>query len=254
MKNIKWLFSLVLTVVLVAPGFAASDFGGCDNDENDMINPALALCSTHVYNIGQTENPTDEETRDLMTKVIAMKTSVIAQQLYRQYAQMDAMLNRLETQLEKAVLINRLKEASGKSGDGADGESGGKFKSDNPRIFMSAAQDCSNIFEPKQKITCVQHNLTIIESATNSGKNPTIEARKQLAQAAKDAEDVYVPKYYDQTCELKDKGKTRAGVDVTNYQEIKTKKQFTDAIDDVKGCLAKKTRQLQAEEMELRRN
>ena len=251
MKNIKWLFSLVLTVALVAPGFAASDFGGCDNDDNDMINPALALCSTHVYNIGQTENPTDEETRDLMTKIIAMKTSVIAQQLYKQYAQMDAMLNRLETQLEKAVLINNLKEASGNSDDDSDSS---KFKSDNPRIFMSAAQDCSNIFDAKQKITCVQHNLTIIDSATNSGKNPTVEARKQLAQAAKDAETVYVPNYANEACKLNTASSNRAGVDVTNYKEIKTKKHFTDALDDVRGCLAKKSQQLQALEMELRRN
>lgn len=250
MKNIKWLFSLVLTVTLVAPGFAASDFGGCDNDDNDMINPALALCSTHVYNIGQTENPTDEETRDLMTKIIAMKTSVIAQQLYKQYAQMDAMLNRLETQLEKAVLINNLKEASGNSDDDSDSS---KFKSDNPRIFMSAAQDCSNIFDAKQKITCVQHNLTIIDSATNSGKNPTVEARKQLAQAANDAEKVYVPKYVNEkdNCNLNKATTTKAKVDVTDYKEIKTKKQFTDALDDVRGCLAKKSQQLQALEMEL---
>ena len=36
--------------------FSASD-NGCGVSSNSYINPEIALCSTHVYNIRQTKNP-----------------------------------------------------------------------------------------------------------------------------------------------------------------------------------------------------
>ena len=98
-KNILVSFSVL--ALLVMPVVAAEN--GCDNDDNDMIVAELALCSTHAYNIGNTKNPSGAD-KGLMRDVIAMKTTVITQQMYKQYEQMESMLQRLKTQLEKAVL------------------------------------------------------------------------------------------------------------------------------------------------------
>ena len=180
MKKVKLLFSLLLVVAFIAPVFAA-DVGGCDDDNNDMINPALALCSTHVYNIGQDTNPANESERDLMEEVIAMKTTVIAQQMYKQYSQMDTMLQRLRTQLEKAVLINKLKAASGDAdaGDG-EGEDGGSssFKSKDKNIVLAGAQNCNKVTGDNELLSCLRHNLGYVEDAIREGKKS--DARKQL--------------------------------------------------------------------------
>ena len=95
MKTMKNIFAkifvtgVMLGCVLVMPVWAAAS-NGCENPNNDYIVPSLALCSTHVYNIGQTENPT-YETRSIMQDVIALKTTVIAQQMYKQYEYLEAM-------------------------------------------------------------------------------------------------------------------------------------------------------------------
>ena len=101
---------------------------GCENDDNDAIVAELALCSTHAYNIGATENPTGAD-KELMRDVIAMKTTLITQQMYRQYEQMESMLRRLKTQLEKAVLTTGL-EAKGASPSGSSLPGGSSFKAD----------------------------------------------------------------------------------------------------------------------------
>lgn len=84
---------------------------GCDSADNNRISPELALCSVHAYNIGEVQNPTGAN-RQLMKDVIALKTTVITQQMNKQYEYMDLMIRRFKTQLEKAVLTTKL-QASG---------------------------------------------------------------------------------------------------------------------------------------------
>ncbi|MBQ1996847.1 MAG: hypothetical protein II238_00175, partial [Alphaproteobacteria bacterium] len=136
MKNIFakiFVTGVMLGCVLVMPVWAAAS-NGCENPNNDYIVPSLALCSTHVYNIGQTENPT-YETRSIMQDVIALKTTVIAQQMYKQYEYLEAMIRRLKTQLEKATLTAALQAAGAKSS--SDGtESDVNWKDKDRDIFM----------------------------------------------------------------------------------------------------------------------
>ena len=79
-------------VYIAKPALAAIDNTGCDNEYNLYINPDLALCSTHVYNIGKTEN--DSGTRQLMQDVVALKTTLITQQMYSQYEILETIYKR----------------------------------------------------------------------------------------------------------------------------------------------------------------
>ena len=141
MKKVKRIFNVlfVLALIVSMPVFAAEN--GCDNPDNDAIAAELALCSTHAYNIGDIKNPTGAD-KELMNDVVAMKTTVITQQMYRQYEQMESMLRRLNTQLEKAVLNMKLKKA-GASSDDDGGSSSSSWRSDNKNIHISGARDCS---------------------------------------------------------------------------------------------------------------
>lgn len=105
--KIKILGLLPVVVAITAfPAFAADN--GCNNTANNRITPALALCSTHAYNIGQTENPTAAADKQAMRDVIALKSTVIMQQMKKQYDYLDATISRLKTQLEREILTTNL--------------------------------------------------------------------------------------------------------------------------------------------------
>lgn len=175
MKTLKNIF-IVLLVLLVCALPAVAD-NGCENDNNDAIVAELALCSTHAYNIGKTENPTGAD-KELMRDVIAMKTTLITQQMYRQYEQMESMLRRLKTQLEKAVLTTGL-EAKGASSSGSSSSSGGSsFKSDDKYVVLAGTENCMQKGSIDSAVSCIQSNVRIVMSAISAGN--TTDARKQL--------------------------------------------------------------------------
>lgn len=171
-KNILVGFSVL--ALLVMPVVAAEN--GCDNPDNDMIVAELALCSTHAYNIGNTKNPSGAD-KGLMRDVIAMKTTVITQQMYRQYEQMESMLRRLKTQLEKAVLTTSLEAKGASSGAGA-ASAGGSYKSDDKYRVLAATENCMQKGSLDSAVSCIQSNVRIVMNAVDSGD--TTNARKQL--------------------------------------------------------------------------
>ena len=141
-KNIfvKFLSLTIVGLLCVGGAHAAAVDESCDN--NDYVTPELALCSTHAYNISMATNPENDADKALMRDVIAMKTTVITQQMYKQYEQMESMLRRLKTQLQKAILTNDLKVASGDAGDGGSSS----FSSTDKAIHVATAQNCLNMF------------------------------------------------------------------------------------------------------------
>jgi hypothetical protein len=169
LKNI--LAGFCVALVIWTPAVADN---GCENDDNDAIVAELALCSTHAYNIGETENPTGAD-KELMRDVIAMKTTLITQQMYRQYEQMDSMLRRLKTQLEKAVLTTGL-EAKGASSSSSSG--GSSFKSDDKYVVLAGTENCMQKGSIDSAVSCIQSNVRIVMSAISAGN--TTDARKQL--------------------------------------------------------------------------
>ncbi len=173
MKTVKTIFSNISVAISAAvvtvfaagvtvPAMAA--YYGCDNDSNDRIVPELALCTTHVYNIGKTKNPDTDAERQLMRDIVALKTTVMTQQMYKQYEYMESMLSRFKTQLEKAILTTKL-QAAGAVGDGTS-TAGSSISS---KRGISSAEDCMVAGGTSDVMNCLSRNIAKITSELNSG-------------------------------------------------------------------------------------
>ncbi len=97
---------------------------GCNDDCYDLdkdvsyVNRAFALCDTHAWNAGFTNDDIQKsENREKMNEIIALKTTVIAQQMYKQYATLEQMIKQLKVMLEKEVLKASVQVAGGTSSD-----------------------------------------------------------------------------------------------------------------------------------------
>ncbi len=173
-------------VTSVPAGASAGD--GCSDESNDRILAELALCSTHAYNVGWDKNPDTATDKQLMRDVVALKTTVMTQQMNKQYEYMDAMLRRFKTQLEKAILTTKLQAAgatttttSGTGGTSGGGVSvGGTSNARITNVTLDGAQNCASILDYAELINCLSSNYTLIYEATNTGQTVSNEARKQL--------------------------------------------------------------------------
>ncbi len=236
MKNLKRVLAGVLVALAIwSPAMADN---GCENDDNDAIVAELALCSTHVYNIGKTENVSGAE-KELMHDVIAMKTTLITQQMYKQYEQMESMLRRLKTQLEKAILTTGLK-AKGASDSGGTSDSD-SFKSNDRNIHLYGARNCNEELLPTDVLRCLNDNMNLIANATGNASEVGSEVAKQLANdfalLKNTSPDVACTYSYDST---KDACMTA--------KNIRKKKNFQTCFDNMRSCLRNKTYELSQNE------
>ena len=185
MNNVKNIFTKILMVgvmlmLVVMPCFADN---GCEDDDNDMISAEFALCSTHAYNIGKVENPESGD-RELMRDVIAMKTEIVTQQMYRHYQQMESMLKRFKTQLKKAVLSADLQAAGAKKDD----DDNDTYVSKDMNIFIAGIQDCNSMMDSLKRAECFNTNYQTIYNTSGNGSTPSASGVKK--QLAKDFENV----------------------------------------------------------------
>ncbi len=245
MKKCKDIFIKFLcvaaVVMLVLPGWAADN--GCDNEDNDMIAAELALCSVHAYNIGSEKN-LDTAERELMKEVIAMKSTFFAQQMYKQYEQMDSMLRRLKTQLKKAILTNDMKAAG--AGSESDDDSS-TFRSNDLSIKIAGAQNCLNEFDDAKMLECYQRNINLLTTLSNNGSNPTREMKQQLAQdygrlagqtfgdkgVGSDQKEDPCGDEKLNDCDNKDENKKT---------KMMTNKEFSECLDSMRSCMQQKMR------------
>ena len=167
---VKFLSGVAVAALVSMPAVAAVT---CDDDDA-LINPALALCSTHVYNVGGDKNPSDGADREMMREVVALKTTVMTQQMYKQYEYLESMIRRFKTQLEKAVLKTRLQT----SGAGDDSSGGASSKSDDKYIILTGTQNCMKMGSIDASLSCLQSNIRIAMDAISAGN--TRDASKQL--------------------------------------------------------------------------
>ncbi|MBR3510574.1 MAG: hypothetical protein IKN73_00755 [Alphaproteobacteria bacterium] len=144
------------------------------------INPLYALCDTHIYNVGELTNTVDDTTRADMKEVIALKTTVITQQLYKQYEYLKATLRRLQVMLEKAVYTSTLEAAGAKteSGSSSSGSSSGSEKSKDKTLHVSGAMNCSSQQDLELFGNCIASNASLI--VTHAEDNDKSKACKQL--------------------------------------------------------------------------
>ena len=155
------LFTTVLVLGCGATFMArAADDYGCNDPNNDRITPMLALCSTHAYNIGFLENPSTAADQQAMRDVVALKTTVITQQMYKQYEYLDATIRRLKTQLEREILTTKLESAGASSG-----RSSGTSISGNNGV--AGAENCRN-GTTSDVMNCLSRNLDRTVAAINS--------------------------------------------------------------------------------------
>lgn len=178
MKKQKRIFTGFLTsalfVLFLAPAaFAAADTS-CDDENNEYINQRLALCSVHAYNIGATENPTDIAQQQAIKDVVALKTTIMTQQMKKQYDFLEVTVRRFKTQLEKAILVSKMEAA------GAGSESSASGQSTDKNVVLNGAENCLLKNSTAEGRTCIQNNLRLVVMAVDSGN--TGQARNQLTK------------------------------------------------------------------------
>lgn len=176
-KQLKVPSIRVLCALLALSAYAGNAVAadnGCNSEDNDRIVAELALCSTHVYNIGDVANPTNDTNRQLMRDVVALKTTVMTQQMKKQYDYLDATIRRFKTQLEKAILTTQLQAAGA-----ADASSGGvSGVSKDRNVVLIGAENCLLKSSTSAGLQCIQSNIRIVLQAVSAGNIG--EAYRQL--------------------------------------------------------------------------
>ena len=146
--------------------FAASG-NGCNNlDTNDSINPEIALCSSHVYNIKEVSNfKSGSSKNQLMKDVVALKSTIIMQQMYKQYEYLEATLSRLKSQLKREIMTSKLEVAGASSGASTSSSSNNSAFSGNNGV--SGAENCITAGLTTDVMSCLSRNVDRITSAIN---------------------------------------------------------------------------------------
>ncbi len=133
----------------------------CYKLEEDVsrVNSDFALCDTHAWNAGFTKNDeiTKSEDREKMNEIIKLKTTVIAQQMYKQYATLEQMIKQLKVMLEKEVLKASVQVAGGTSSD--DDQSTDKVEFEN----------CNGKGDDTMVLNCLRSNLVKYEPFVTKG-------------------------------------------------------------------------------------
>lgn len=243
----KKLFGFLLCVsVLVMPVVSgAAVLNGCEDENNEFITPELALCSTHVFNIRGVKNPDNEADRGYMRDVVALKTTIMTQQMNKQYEYLESMIRRFKTQLEKAILTTRL-QASGAGADESSSSGGGSssFKSNDRSIFISGVENCDTKLLPSDVLSCLSSNLTTISNMSINGSEVTSEVRKQFGNDYK-----LLTRTYDVT----DAKCATTEIDCTKDSDLRKKQNFQDCMDNARSCIRDKMYKLNLEEQRNRK-
>ena len=174
---------------LVGPFSDPTNIKGYDVPEDEScsyINRIYALCDTHMYNAGKTK-PADlknSEVKSGIKNIVALKSTVIAQQMYKQYEFLAATLRRLKTHLEKSVLSASLQAAGGSSSGGSSSGGGSVVDDDDKNVVLKDATNCSGLLDFDQFVTCLQSNVSLIKTHVNSNvQNACKQLQKTLDQA-----------------------------------------------------------------------
>ena len=188
MKIFNVVFGVLICLAPVGVRAAAVEF------ECGYFNPAFGLCSTHSHNIGATDsttnlpvNLTKSEEVAQMNDVIALKSTVIAQQLKEQYDALNAIIKRFKTQLEKAVLTSKIEVLTGNAASGNSGGGSSSATVTTGGVVIAGASDCQTYSGSANIGSCLMTNSAII---MNTANNDTGAAKKQLAN------DLYIADMY----------------------------------------------------------
>lgn len=148
----------------------------CEDEENVYVAPAYGLCNVHAYNAGKTSNDflSSSADKERMKRIIGLKTTVIAQQMYKQYSMVEAMIKRIKIMLEKATLKASLQVASGTT-SGAGGTSDDYESESSADISFDNCEARS----AQSAVDCVRSNYSAMKPMIDKNKI-TVNIRKQL--------------------------------------------------------------------------
>ena len=181
---IKYLKAATVSKALKKDSTGVCCAGGkCNIDCYDLdqdvsyVDPIFALCDTHAWNAGIKSNDDingsgKSDNREKMNEIIALKTTVIAQQMYKQYATLEQMIKQLKVMLEKEVLKASVQVAGGTSSD--DDTSTDKVEFEN----------CGIKTDETELINCLRANLAKYEPFVTKG-NTRNDVRKAMTRDAK---------------------------------------------------------------------
>ena len=161
-----------------------------DKSECAYISSTYAICDTHPYNSGVRAEDVakiDTDKKEEMKEIIGLKTTVISQQMYKQYEYLNATLRRLKTQLEKATLTATLEAAGAKSegGSSSGGLAGGNSSNDDKTIYLAGANNCSNFMDYDSAYNCLQTNVSLIKSNVNTNHKKACQQLNSTVVSAK---------------------------------------------------------------------
>ncbi len=137
----------------------------------EFINSDFALCTTHAYNSGLDENSDDQNEMQENKEIIALKATLMTQEMNKQFNFLESTMGRFKTQLEKAILTAQM-EAAG----AADEESSGGYSS-----TLTGIMECGRRILVEDKTDCLMNNYEAVGYATNYGEKTSTAAKKQLA-------------------------------------------------------------------------
>ena len=178
-----------LDVILLV--YCCKGTGVCEESDWGYVNPLYALCNVHAYNINRRTNVLETEERQQMKEVIGLKTTVIAQQIYKQYNMLDAMVKRLKIQLEKAALKADLQVAAGGVSSASKDDDSGS---------VSEFATCSAIDE-EAALSCLRENYAKLQPLVDK-KNTKTSIKNQLEKDANVLDNVLTKghKYAETEC------------------------------------------------------
>ena len=184
MKVWKSIFCVFACVAIVG-GARAASADGCDTANADYISATLALCTTHAYNANYYTNPSDAYGKQRVRDAVAMKTTVMTQQMYKQYEYLEATLRRLKTQLRKAVLTTNLQAAGADAGASSGGYSGASsssgYRVNDQYVVVNGARNCMQNPGTDNGYSCLMSNIDSARREAQSGS-----VRNAFNQLAKD--------------------------------------------------------------------
>lgn len=223
---------IVAVTCAIVPANAARD-NGCSDDDNIYITPELALCSSHAYNIGLVTNPETAADKQIMRDVVALKSTVMMQQMYKQYEYLDATLKRLKTQLEREILTTKL-EAAGASSSSSGSSSGSSVAGN---YGVAGAENCRS-GTTEDVMNCLSRNLERISAAVDSSE---LGAAKRQIET-----DIRTLELYD----VYQSGQGASNICTTAIEEdckdLKTNRTDMRAcIDSMRVCITRNLEQLQ---------
>ncbi len=146
-------------------------------DENDECNLGGDKEVYEEYN----RRMSDASGANEIKERIGLKTTVVSQQMYKQYEYLKATIRRLKIQLEKAIVKTNLEAAGADTKDSSSGLLSGLSGSgsNDKKVVLPGAENCANSNSSSAAYKCLQNNVSVIIANASGNRQ---KACKQLQE------------------------------------------------------------------------